>query len=74
MRILFFVWVVTFVFSGCAPSSNQAGVTSPTTNRMKIVDGPLVIRDKHIYIIKDGNSEKEFLVTIGSATAVTPIP
>ena len=76
MRFLVFVFAVTILFTaGCAPSTNQAGVTSPTTARMEIVDGPLIVGSKHVYIIKDKQSEKEFIIVNGSeCTAITTIP
>lgn len=44
---------------------NRAGFTSPSTQRLEIVDGPLRIGGDEIYIIRDKKTEKEFLYVDG---------
>lgn len=55
-------------------NQNQAGHTSKGTSSLEVADGPLNISGNYVFIIKDNQTEKEFiLVDGGSSVAIAPV-
>lgn len=57
-----FALIFAAVTSINTTSENKAGLTSPSTERLEVVDGPLEIGACDLYILRDKQTEIEFVL------------